>query len=170
MNRFGLIATWVTATALTTVLAWQIVAAAGEQVSPGPLTPIAAPVTTSTTGVSTTLPAPSSSSSTTTAEPGLGSTTSSSTPSSGSSTTVAVSWQVKTIPTVGGTVVVSYRPGEVVLDGATPAPGFTVESDKQGPPDVKVEFNSESTRVEVEVKWDDTLVIDVREDGEEEED
>jgi hypothetical protein len=77
---------------------------------------------------------------------------------------------VKTIPTAGGTVVVSYRPGEVVLDGATPAPGFTVDSDKQGPPDVRVTFESESTHVEVRVEWDNKLVIDVREDGEEEED
>ena len=170
MNRFGLIAVWVTATALTTVLAWQIVAAAGEQVSPGPLTPIAAPVTTSTTGVSTTLPSTTSSPSSTT-QPGPGSTTSSTTPSSGStSTTLGASWQVKTIPTAGGTVVVSYRPGEVVLDGATPAPGFTVDSDKQGPPDVRVTFESESTHVEVRVEWDNKLVIDVREDGEEEED
>ena len=65
---------------------------------------------------------------------------------------------------------VSYRPGEVVLDGATPAPGFTVDSDKQGPPDVRVSFESETTHVEVRVEWDNTLVIDVREDGEEEED
>ncbi|MEX1134792.1 MAG: hypothetical protein WED83_08120 [Acidimicrobiia bacterium] len=170
MNRFGLIAVWVTATALTTVLAWQIVAAAGEQVSPGPLTPIAAPVTTNTTGVSTTLPSTTSSPSFTT-QPGPGSATSSTTPSSGStSTTLGASWQVKTIPTAGGTVVVSYRPGEVVLDGATPAPGFTVDSDKQGPPDVRVSFESESTHVEVRVEWDNKLVIDVREDGEEEED
>jgi hypothetical protein len=82
---------------------------------------------------------------------------------------VAANWQVKTIPTAGGTVVVSYRPGEVVLDGATPAAGFTVEVDKQGPPEVKVKFESESTKVEVRVDWDGKLVTDVQEDGEEEE-
>ena len=41
MSRPALVAIWVLATALTTVVAWQIVAAAGEQVSPGPLTPVA---------------------------------------------------------------------------------------------------------------------------------
>jgi hypothetical protein len=63
-------------------------------------------------------------------------------------------------------VVVSYRPGEVILDGATPAAGFTVDVDKQGPPDVRVEFESEATKVEVRVEWADKLVIDVRVDDE----
>ncbi|MEX1125031.1 MAG: hypothetical protein WEE53_05145 [Acidimicrobiia bacterium] len=172
MNRFGLVSIWVAVTALTSLLAWQIVAAAGEQVSPGPLTPIAAPVT-STTGVSTTLPTTTSSpvASTSTTQPGTAATTSATTPSSAStSTSVAVGWQVKTIPTAGGTIVVSYRPGEVILDGATPAAGFTVDVDKQGPPDVKVKFESESTHVEIRVEWGDKLVVDVQEDGEEGED
>jgi hypothetical protein len=73
---------------------------------------------------------------------------------------------VKTIPTDGGSVVVSYRPGEVILDGATPAAGFTVDVDKQGPPNVRVEFESEDTKVEVRIEWADKLVIDVRVDDE----
>jgi len=169
VNRFGLIAIWVAATALTTVLAWQIVAAAGEQVSPGPLieAPIAAP-DTSTTAVSTTLPTTSSTATlptTPSTQPGSGSTT----PTDPGSTTptTSASWQVKTIPTDGGTVVVSYRPGEVVLDGATPAPGFTVDVDKGGPPEVRVEFESEATKVEVRVRWDGKLVIDLEADDHE---
>jgi hypothetical protein len=79
---------------------------------------------------------------------------------------VAATWQVKTIPTGGGTVVVSYRPGEVILDGATPAAGFTVEVEKQGPPEVRVKFESESSKVEVRVDWDGKLVTDVQVDGE----
>ncbi len=171
MNRFGLIAIWVAATALTTVLAWQIVAAAGEQVSPGPLTPIASPIT-STTSSSTTLPPSTSLSNptTTTTESGSGGTTATTSPSGATSTSVATAWQVKTIPTDGGTVVVSYRPGAVVLDGATPAAGFTVEVDKQGPPEVRVKFESESKKVEVRVDWDGKLVTDVQVDGEEGED
>jgi len=166
VNRFGLIAIWVAATALTTVLAWQIVAAAGEQVSPGPLieAPIAAPDTT--TAVSTTLPTTSSTSAlptTPSTQPGSGSTTPNTSPGSTTPSTSA-SWQVKTIPTDGGTVVVSYRPGEVVFDGATPAPGFTVDVDKGGPPEVRVEFESEATKVEVRVRWDGTLVIDLEAD------
>jgi len=169
MNRYGLIAIWVVATTLMTVLAWQIVAAAGEQVSPGPLTPIAAPLITSS---STTVPGSiTSTSSTSTTRPGSGSTTVTTAPSPGSTSTgVTATWQVKTIPTEGGTVVVSYRPGEVFLDGATPAAGFTVEVEKQGPPEVRVKFESESSKVEVRVDWEGKLVSDVRVDGEEEED
>jgi len=170
VSRFSLVAIWVAVTAVTTLLAWQIVAAAGEQVSPGPLTPIAALVT-STTGGSTTLPPTSSSvSSTSTTQPEPGVSTTATSSSGSTSTSTAASWQVKTIPTAGGTVVVSYRPGEVILDGATPAAGFTVEVEKQGPPHVKVKFESEETHVEVQVSWDAKLVIDVQADGETEED
>jgi len=62
-------------------------------------------------------------------------------------------------------VVISYRPGEVVLDGATPAAGFTVEVDEQGPPEVRVEFESDTAKVEVRVEWDGELVIDLRSDN-----
>jgi len=169
MNRFGLIAIWVAATALTTVLAWQIVAAAGEQVSPGPLTPNATPAT-STTNVTTTLSTTSSSTaSPSSTQPGSGSTTPTTTPTPGStSTSAAAVWEVRTIPTDGGTVVVSYRPGEVILNGATPAAGFTVDVGKQGPPEVRVEFESETSKVEIRVVWDGKLVIDLQVGGDEE--
>jgi hypothetical protein len=62
-------------------------------------------------------------------------------------------------------VVVSFRPGEVILNGATPAAGFAVDVEKQGPPEVKVEFESEAARIEVQVKWDDKLVIETEADG-----
>ena len=61
-------------------------------------------------------------------------------------------------------MVISYRPGEVVLDGATPAAGFTVEVEKQGPPEVRVEFESDTAKVEVRVEWDGKLVIDIQSD------
>ena len=60
-------------------------------------------------------------------------------------------------------MVVSYRPEEVVLDAATPAPGFSVRVNKQGPPDVDVEFESDESRVRVRVEWDDRLVVEVEE-------
>ena len=47
-----------------------------------------------------------------------------------------------------------YRPGEVAYQSATPAPGFQVEVEKQGPPEVKVEFESESHKVDIEAAWD----------------
>lgn len=60
---------------------------------------------------------------------------------------------------------VSYRPEEVVLDAATPAPGFSVEIDKAGPPDVDVEFESDEARIRVRVEWDSRLVVEVDEDS-----
>jgi hypothetical protein len=58
-----------------------------------------------------------------------------------------------------------YRPGEVTYQSATPAPGFQVEVEKPGPPAVKVEFESESQKVEVEASWEDDG-LDVRISGE----
>lgn len=60
-----------------------------------------------------------------------------------------------------------YRPGEVTYQSATPAPGFQVEVDKPGPPVVKVEFESESTKIEVEAAWEDNG-LDVHVSGEDE--
>jgi hypothetical protein len=48
-----------------------------------------------------------------------------------------------------------YRPGEVSYQSATPAPGFQVDVEKAGPPQVKVEFESESRKVEIEASWSD---------------
>jgi hypothetical protein len=61
---------------------------------------------------------------------------------------------VHTINSVGGSVVVRYRPGEVELQAATPAPGFAVENDENGPDRVRVEFESNDLEVRVEVRWD----------------
>lgn len=55
-----------------------------------------------------------------------------------------------------------YHPGEVELQAATPAPGFSVEVDDAGPPRVRVEFESEIADVRVEARWDDdALDVDV---------
>lgn len=69
---------------------------------------------------------------------------------------------MRTINSVGGTVVVRYRPDEVELQAATPAPGFAVEVDDKGPDRVRVEFESAALDVRIEVRWKDgTLDIDV---------
>ena len=52
-------------------------------------------------------------------------------------------------------MVLSYRPGEVVLQTAAPGPGFAADIKKSGPPEVDVEFESESAKYRVEAKWDD---------------
>ena len=50
-------------------------------------------------------------------------------------------------------MVVNYRPDEVVLSSASPAGGFSADIKKQGPPDVDVEFESESTKYRVRARW-----------------
>lgn len=169
VSRLTIISIWVAATVVVTVLAWQIVAAAGEQVSPGPQIPVGSlPVTTppsstttpSTTSTSTTSPT-TTRPTTATTKPSQGGTSSTSTTTT---TTAGSNWSVKTIPTSGGTVVVSYRPEEVVLNAATPAPGYSTDIGDAGPPKVRVEFESDESKVEVRVEWDGQLVVEVRDD------
>jgi len=62
-------------------------------------------------------------------------------------------------------VVVSYRPGEVKLESVAPTPGFSYEIDDQGPPDVRVQFESGDVKVEVRVRWDGGLVTEIDEDS-----
>jgi hypothetical protein len=50
-------------------------------------------------------------------------------------------------------VVVNYRPDEVVLSSASPAAGFSADVKKQGPPDVDVEFESDSAEYRVRARW-----------------
>ncbi len=52
-------------------------------------------------------------------------------------------------------MVVRYRPEEVVLSSASPAAGFSADINKQGPPDVDVEFESESAKYRVRARWAD---------------
>lgn len=164
---------WVVVVVLTTALTWQIVSAADDRVSERPSSPlnVAAPqlepggesttpqtLTTTTTSKPTTTTVPGATTvptvpgaTTTTTVPGATS-TSTSAPTS-TTTSVVVEWAVKTTSTAGGTVVVKYRPGEVVYQVASPAAGFRVEVDKAGPPEVRVEFESENLKVDFRARW-----------------
>jgi hypothetical protein len=63
-------------------------------------------------------------------------------------------------------VVVSYRPDEVVLGSAAPAAGFAAEIKKSGPPEVDVEFESESAKYRVRARWaDGDLSVEVESDA-----
>lgn len=178
---------WILAVIVTTALAWQIVAVADEQVGDDPVSPIeAAPPSTSeqttTTVTDPTVPTTSQSPTTTTessastSDGAATSATSSGTAatpstSASTSTSAASTWSTKKTVTQGGTVVVGYRPGEVRLETAVPLPGFQVEIEKSGPPEVDVEFDSESRRVRIKAKWeDDGLQIDVEDSSEEHDD
>ncbi len=187
--NWRLAAGWVLAVVLTTAVAWQIVAVADERVGNRPVLPLqAAPTTTIELSEATgptpppepTLPPRTDDLTTTTSiAPETTSTTqataatsSTSTPSTSStsttSTTAAPRWSTKTVGTSGGTVVMSYRPGEVILQTAVPLPGFETEIDNSGPPVVEVEFDSSSLRVDIKAEWDNgELVVDVEEDSHE---
>lgn len=146
-------AAWVAALVLATALTWQIVGLADSQVGDVPVAvaptlPVAS--STSTSNATATSPPPDTTSPTT---PSTTSPTTS--PSAPSSTDPAPEWSVRTVNSAGGTVVVRHRPGEVELQAATPAPGFSVEIDDSGPTRVRVEFESDEDDIRVEVRWRD---------------
>lgn len=169
MRRFGIFGIWLLVAVGATMITWQIVSAADNQVSDRPVAPlnVAAPQLTDI-GSTTTEPTAPTTSPTTTATTGTSSspptTTGSSTPTTTASTTPPSQWVSRSISTSGGTVIVRYRPGEVEYQSATPAPGFQVEVDDAGPPRVKVEFESESEKFEVEARWEDDD-LDVKTSG-----
>lgn len=157
-------AAWVAALVITTVLTWQIVGLADSQVGDTPVAVAPAPTsttpsTTSTTVATTTTSVPTttstSSQTTTTATTGSGSSPTTTATTIPAQTTAAVDWTVRTINSQGGTVVVRHRPGEVELQAATPAAGFSVEIDDRGPERVRVEFEGEEDDFGVEVEWED---------------
>lgn len=70
---------------------------------------------------------------------------------------------VETINSSGGTVTVSYGNGQVHLQGASPAFGYSMEIEKTGPDEVRVDFESEDSDVSVRVEWEgDSLDIEVK--------
>lgn len=108
--------------------------------------------TSTTTTVATT---------TTIAEEGESSTTTTATTSAGGQ------WETRTITTAGGTVVVSHRPEEVILDAATATVGYTVRIELAGPPEVRVEFETTDGKIEVRVRYKDGILdVEVSEEGE----
>jgi hypothetical protein len=164
MSKWAIAGAWVIVAALATGLTWQIVSAADAQVSERP--PVQAAPASSTSES----PAGPVSSTTTTVTASSSSSSSSTTPSSGSSTSSSPpvtegAWSSRTIPTGGGVVVVSYRPNEVLLGSASPAAGFAAEIKKAGPPDVDVEFESESAEYRVRARWvDGDLAVELESD------
>lgn len=183
MRKSALVAIWVVATFATTAAAYIAVTAAGAEVTDRPLTSvIAAGPNTDGTGTDGTAQSSTSAtaltaapgttgpdSATTTAATGQNTTspttTNASTTSSTASVTSPIAWQQASIPSKGGLVVVSYRPGEVRLESVAPTPGFTYEIDDEGPPEVRVEFEGGDVRVEIRVRWDGGLVTEVDEDN-----
>jgi hypothetical protein len=160
VSKWSIAGAWVLVAALATTLTWQIVNAADAQVSDRPALQVDAPLAISPDSTSTTPPASTSTSgvgatsSSTTATTGPGASPSTPGSSPTSAATTAVAWSSRTIQTEGGVVVVSYRSGEVALSSASPEAGFAAEIRKQGPPEVDVEFESESAKYRVKARWD----------------
>ncbi|MFP3913798.1 MAG: hypothetical protein ACLFWM_02910 [Actinomycetota bacterium] len=108
-----------------------------------------APTTTSTA-----TPAGSGATTSTTTSTSTTTTTTTTTPEQ-ETTTTAGAWTGLTVPSGGGVVVVSHRPGEVRLESATPAPGYAMEIDHRGPDEVRVEFEGQSDEYRIRVRWRD---------------
>ena len=73
-------------------------------------------------------------------------------------------WIQTNLSSIGGVVTISYRPGEVRLDSAVANPGFGTEIKKQGPPEVRVEFEAGDFKVDIRAEWDGQLVTEIDED------
>lgn len=59
----------------------------------------------------------------------------------------------------------AVTPGSITLVSVDPAPGFTVEIDKSGPPEVRVELIGAEVEVEVRVEWGNGRVnVEIDED------
>lgn len=163
MNPWKAGAAWIVLLALATTLTWQIVSFADSQVSARPVeievSPTSVPGDSTTTSLaitSTTELAPTTSSPSATTPTTTGQNTTSTSDNSSTSTTSSApdaEWNVRTIATAGGTVVVRHRPEEVELQAATPAPGFQMEIDDSGPDRVRVEFENDDTDIRVDVEW-----------------
>jgi hypothetical protein len=171
VRRLSLVGAWLLVVVVATTVTWQIVSAADDQVSDRATSlNVAAPVlsrlTTTTTTTSTSLPTQTSTTSasntSTTIPADSTSTTGPNAATTTATTTPDTNWQTKSVQTPGGTVVVQYRPNEVVYQAATPNKGFHVEVEGYGPPEVEVKFESESMEIEVHAAWrDGRLDIDV---------
>ena len=170
MISWRMAAAWLVALVAATVLTWQIVGLADSQVGESPMAVAPMLTTEDTASTTSSMASPSTedrrttstTASATTSTSDSGSETSTSSSPSSAPSTSSTAWSIRSVTTTGGVVVLSYRPDEVELQAATPAPGYAVEIDDPGPPRVRVEFESDDDDVRVEARWDNGgLDIDV---------
>jgi hypothetical protein len=157
VSKWSIAGAWVLVAALATTMTWQVVSAADAQVSDRPPLQVAAPLSgsvTSSTEVATTSTGEPGTTVTTISD-GSSTSTAPDAPTSSAPPTTEAAWASETIPTGGGVVVVRYRTGEVILGSASPAAGFAAEIKKEGPPEVEVEFDSDSSEYRVKAEWSD---------------
>jgi cytoskeletal protein RodZ len=131
--------------------------------------PTEAPSTTTTTSttVATTETTEAEPEPTTTSAPTTTTTTTTAPPQT--TTTAAPAYQTYTL--IGGTVTLSIGNGQVSVFSVAVNTGFRVEIEKDGPHEVKVEFESNSHQSELTAKFEDgELVVKKHEEDEEGED
>lgn len=175
MNRIGLLAAWIAAAGIATMLAWQVVGAADDQISDAPSTPVIAitssdPSSTSTDSPSTTV-TPSDSTSTSGA-PGAttttttGSSTSTTAADSSSSTTTSGIPATTTAVSDGGTVTVTGVEPNVELVAVVAAPGWSYQIDSDQGDRVQVTFdNGAGEEIRIRCEWENgQLVADIDDD------
>lgn len=182
-------AAWLGAASAVTALSWRAVGVIGDRVagvSPAPIRPSEvagarpdAPEPTSTTTTAVLAP-PSSGPVAPPEVPGPATTrplsgprpgpTTSTAPqpappptSSGPSTTTTTAGATRTYTLVGGSAAVRFTPSGATLLWATPNPGFEAEVDQEGGR-LKVEFESDTHRSELEAWWDGGPRDSVREE------
>lgn len=156
MTSWRLVAAWLVGLGVATLISWQIVSFADTRVGAR-----AVEVGSVASSVSSTSSLSPSSSTTLSTSTSAASVTTSSTVQANDA-----EWSFRTINTSGGNVVIRYRPNEVELEAATPAPGFNVEVDDAGPQRVRVEFEGDTADVRVEARWEDgALDVAVNESG-----
>lgn len=177
MNRIGLFAAWIAATGLATLLAWQVVGAADDQISDAPDTPVIAvtiPDVSTTSGSVPSDSAPSttatsSASTPTTLDQGsttstIGASTSTTAPDTSTSTTGVPA--TTTAVSDGGTVTVTGVEPNVELVAVVAVPGWSYQVDSAQGDRVQVTFeNGAGDQIRVRCEWENgQLVADIDDD------
>ena len=189
MRRVGVAVAWVVATMVAMLIAATAVGSVRGQVTDVPAIPsagtaalLAMSTTTTVLGPSTTStpltadgtaapttaiadPPPASTTTTTTLP--AATTTTTSPPAPTTTTTVPAEPQVlPPYELIGGLVTISVDDPNVYLVAATPKAGFSVETDKAGPGEVRVEFESSDRESSFRARWEDgELDIDIDEES-----
>jgi len=191
MRRVGVAVAWVVATMVAMLIAATAVGSVRGQVTDVPAIPFAGtaallamsttttvlgpsttstPPTTNGTAAPTTAiadPPPASTTTTTTLPAATTTTTSPQAPTTTTTTTVPAEPQVlPPYELIGGLVTISVDDPNVYLVAATPKAGFSVEIDKAGPGEVRVEFESSDRESSFRARWEDgELDIDIDEES-----
>ena len=79
---------------------------------------------------------------------------------------MAAEWTEIVLVSPGGSIVVSYRPGQVQLDAVAPAPAFELGDVDEASNRVEVEFENDFVSYKLEAKWSNgELVTDINASG-----